>query len=202
MVDGLIAWDHALFQVINGLNHPFWDEFMYWISEKWPWIPAYLVCLFFVYKKEGLKGTGIFLIGIVVLIFLSDRITSGFMKPYFERLRPCRLENDWNYVVHIVKEHCGGKYGFASSHAANFFALAAFISRFFAHRPVSIFLFFLASLVAYSRVYLGVHYPGDVIMGACIGVLCAFFAWKVYSFLKNKASNQKIEGSHQHGKSH
>lgn len=188
MIDELLIWDLSLFELINGAHNTAVDTFMYYVSEKWPWIPLYLLCIGFVYKKEGWKGMGIFLVSIVVLIFLSDRITSGFMKPYFQRLRPCRLEADLEFVVHIVREHCGGKYGFASSHAANFFALAGFLSRYFSqnvgNRKISFLIFGLASLVAYSRIYLGVHYPGDVIVGALIGLLAAWVSWQVFTLLK------------------
>jgi len=202
MIEWLIDQDLALFQVINEAHNPFWDSLMYWVSEKWPWIPAYLLCLFFVGKREGLKGTLLFLLAIGVLILASDQITSGFMKPYFQRFRPCRLEADLAYTVHLVNGHCGGKYGFASSHAANFFALAGFLSAYFSKNSLTVVFFLLAGLVAYSRIYLGVHYPGDVITGALIGIMCALATWKLYTFVKNKASNQMIEGSHQHGNSH
>lgn len=202
MLDTLQTWDLALFSWVNGNYHPFWDEAMYFISERWPWIPAYLLCLFIVFKREHWKSFLLFIIGIALLILFSDQITSGFMKPFFQRFRPCRTEADLDILVHIVKGHCGGKFGFASSHSANFFALATFLSFYFRERKWSMLFFFLAALVAYSRVYLGVHYPGDVLVGAMIGILGGVLISRLYFFAKDKAFNQKIEGSHQHGKSH
>ncbi|MEM6805659.1 MAG: phosphatase PAP2 family protein, partial [Bacteroidota bacterium] len=151
MLETLQTWDLALFAWINGSHHPFWDEFMFFISERWPWIPAYLFCLFIVFRKEKGRRFLLFILAIALLILFSDQITSGFMKPFFQRFRPCRSEAELDLMVHIVKGHCGGKFGFASSHAANFFALATFLSLYFSKRKWSIILFLLAALVAYSR---------------------------------------------------
>ena len=202
MLETLMTWDLELFQLINSANHPFWDELMFYISERWTWIPAYMFCLFWVIKKESPKGILLFIIAIALLIAFADQLTSGFMKPFFQRFRPCRAEAGLDFAVHIVHGHCGGKFGFASSHAANFFALATFLSYYFGRRKISFIVFSCAAIVAFSRVYLGVHYPGDVLVGAVVGMLGGFMISRLYFFAKDKASNPKIEGSHQHGKSH
>mgnify|MGYP001803518655 FL=1 len=172
MLETLIEWDKSLFILVNSANHPLMDSVMWLVSSKTAWIPAYVLLAWLMYKRVGLVKTLWLLVGVAIAITIADQFTSSFMKPFFERYRPCRPENGWEYVVHIVNNKCGGEYGFASSHAANFFALAIFLSRFFNQRLTSIIFFAVAALVAYSRVYLGVHYPGDVLVGALVG-LCA-----------------------------
>lgn len=145
----------------------------YWLSQKWVWLPVYIVIAWFLYRRGGWKGL-LFMAGLVGLgILLADQAASGLLKPLVARPRPCH-EPVLEAVVHLVRGKCGGPYGFASSHAANFFAMAVLFAQFLRLPYWGRFgALFLASMVAYSRIYLGVHYPGDVVVGAMLGLVSA-----------------------------
>ncbi|MEM6765248.1 MAG: phosphatase PAP2 family protein [Bacteroidota bacterium] len=177
MLETLLDIDKQLFILINSAHHPWVDTLMYLVSTKTFWIPAYAILLWFMYKQKGLVPTLWLLVGVAIAITIADQFTSSFMKPFFERFRPCRPENNWDYLVHLVNNKCGGKYGFASSHAANFFALATLMSQVFQKSRLSWGFFGVAALVAYSRVYLGVHFPGDVLVGGIVGICAGFIGY-------------------------
>lgn len=194
MLDFLIELDQKLLLFLNGLNHPFLDPVMFYISYKFTWIPLYLFLLVLVFWRYKWKGF-LVLIFIVLLVTLSDQ-GSVFVKNTIMRLRPCR-EPLLDGLLHMVSR-CPGGYSFVSSHATNTFALAIFINKLLGLRfrfvvPVMIAY---AALNAYSRVYLGVHYPGDVIFGSLLGILIGwlvFFLWeKLNQFI---AKNRVKAGS-------
>lgn len=152
------------------------------------WIPFIVGLLVLAYLKLNWRVIFVFLFfGIVVA--LGDRISVQLFKEVFERLRPCHnpLIKD---VVHTVYEHCGGKFGFVSSHATNSFALAVFSGMIFrkSFRFVMLIMLFWAVLVSYSRIYVGVHFPLDIICGALLGVGIAFFVFWLFKF-----ANQKLK---------
>lgn len=163
--------DRSLLLWINGSNSPFMDEVMWFISGKIEWLPLYLVLAYFVVKRFGKQSWIIFLF-VAILITLSDQVSVHLFKNLVERYRPCQ-NLEIADMLHLVKNKCGGKYGFVSSHAANSFALASFLGMLF-NRSVLIALFFWATLVSFSRVYLGVHYPTDVVGGALLGMGLAY----------------------------
>ena len=164
------------------INHewraPVLDLILPYCREPKTWIPLYVFLLFYAVKKFGKKSI-IPIIGIILSVGVSDTVNSRAIKPLVHRLRPCNDPVLRAEVVNIV--HCGSGFSFASSHAANHFAVAMALCLFFfqGKKKVQRLLFFWASLVAYSQVYVGVHYPFDVFCGAILGVLVA----KIIHFL-------------------
>ena len=166
--------DHQLFLFLNGLHVGWLDPVMAFISSEMGWIPFYAVLLFLVFYKYRWKGFWV-LLGVIVVITLSDQISASVFKPIFHRLRPCYdpLIED---LVYTPKGKPGGHYGFISSHAANTFALASFIYMTMRkhYSKIGWLMFSWAILVSYSRIYMGVHFPGDIICGAAVGMMLGF----------------------------
>lgn len=167
MIEYLKMIDQELFLILNGFHNEFFDGVMYWITKQETWYPFYLIAIIWMFWKYRKKAF-IPLLLIILAVTITDQVTSGLMKPLFERLRPCH-NPEIQQLVHIVTG-CGGLYGFASGHAANSFVLATLLYFFFGrNHKYWVLLFFWAALVSYSRIYAGVHFPGDIVVGGLIG---------------------------------
>ena len=188
MIEFIKSIDLILLDLINGAGRPFLDPIMIFLSAKFVWIPLYLYLTFLLYAQYG-KRFWIPLLFIVISLTLSDQFTSSFMKPYFQRLRPC-LDQSLAIVVEVVKG-CGGKYGFASSHAANTMGLAVFYLMLLKTKKkiLAYAIFTWALMVGYSRAYLGVHYPGDVIVGFLVGGFFGYLCYQLHSLVIKKLGN-------------
>ena len=185
MLDFLLQLDRDIFLFLNGLNHPVLDPVMFYISDRFVWIPFYFFLLYLIIKNYGWKAPVILMLT-VLLITLSDQI-SDYMKDNIHRYRPSRDESLGD-LVHIVRGHRGGMYGFVSSHAANTFALATFMIHMLIKQAkyMPAVLLAYAGLKSYSRIYLGVHYPGDVIGGAILGFLIGLFVIAIWKLIQKK----------------
>lgn len=184
MLEYLNNLDVSLFLFINGFHNSLFDQIMLFVSAKFFWIPLYLILLFFIIKEYKAKAL-LILVFIFLLILISDQLSVHAFKNVFQRLRPCHSEN-LQLVVHMVAG-CGGQYGFVSSHAMNSFALAAFVGALLSnYKWIPWMLYGWAGLTIYSRVYLGVHYPGDVIAGAILGMVVGFILFFLYRFAASR----------------
>ena len=173
--------DTSLTLAINSCHSPFFDNFFSIYTQTWTWIPAILVLLVWMWCKWGLRSLYV-VAGIALCILLADQISSSLLKPLVARLRPTHNPEIAD-LIRTVNGYRGGRYGFVSSHAANAATFVTFTALIFRNRYYSILLSLWAFFTAYSRVYLGVHYVGDVLCGALIGVLVGmgvYFALKQF----------------------
>lgn len=165
----LDSLDSRIFLFFNGMHTPFTDSFMQLFSGRFIWVWLYGALLFMVVKSFSIKKSAVVIIGIALAITLADQTCATLIRPMCERLRPSNPANPLSEFTHIVDGYRGGAYGFPSCHAANSFALAVFMSLLFGIRRFSVAIFAWAAVNSYSRICLGVHYPGDLLVGAIIG---------------------------------
>ena len=177
-MDWLLQLDTRIFLVINGMHGETWDGIMWWISGKTTWWPFYLLLILYMGLKKRWQLAPMLLF-IILVITLADQTSVHLFKNVFQRLRPCH-EPTLQGLVHLVNNKCGGKFGFISSHAANTFGVALLALLWIRNRWFTAIMLTWAFLVAYSRVYLGVHYPGDVLAGAIWGAGCGWLVYMIF----------------------
>lgn len=185
MLEQLIEWDKELLVFLNSFHTPWLDPVMLLITKTAFWIPLYAFLIYLMFRNFK-KEIWFILIGATVIIILCDQITSTFMKPYFARLRPSQ-DPTMAGLLHHVNGYKGGLYGFSSGHAANTIGVALFV--WLTLRPVYKWIgwiFLWAALMTYTRIYLGVHFPGDIIVGATIGLVCGLLGYKLSSYLRKR----------------
>ena len=184
LISQLSTLDRNLTLAINSCHSSFFDNFFYIYTQTWTWIPAIVVLLVWMWRKWGVRSLYV-VAGIALCILLADQISSSILKPWVARLRPTHNPEIAD-LIHTVNGYRGGRYGFVSSHAANAATFVTFTALVFRNRFYTILLTLWAFLTAYSRVYLGVHYVGDVLCGALVGVLVGV---GVYAVFKSKVES-------------
>ena len=179
MIETLLHYDEQLFLFLNNLGNPTWDEFWRIVTEKWSSIPLYALLLFLVFKKFGTKATIVVMICAAIMITASDQLANLFKYVLFKRPRPCRVEALQEFM-RFVADGCG-RYGYFSAHAASSMAAAVFVGLLLKpyYKTLPFFLLFWAAIVAYSRIYLGVHYPLDIVTGMFFGAWIGYGVYKL-----------------------
>lgn len=183
----IILWladlDARLLLIVNGAHSPFFDAVMWCISGRWIWVPFYIVLTYMLFRRFSWKRATLCLITIGLIILAADQTCASLIRPEVCRLRPANLNNPLSHLVHVVNGYRGGRYGFPSCHAANTFALAMFMSLVFRNKRFTVMMFSWAIVVSYSRMYLGVHYFGDLFCGASVGSLFAVLFYYLQNYL-------------------
>ena len=186
MIETLNSLDMELFTYLNSIHNSFFDQFMMLLSQKLTWLPMYL-CLILLLFKKNWKEAVLILLVTALCITLADQISSGIIKDAVQRLRPSRNE-DLAATIHLVNGYKGGgMYGFVSSHAANTIGFATLFALLIRNRVFTLTVFIWAVAVSYSRIYLGVHFPGDILGGTLVGLFSGWVCYMIYriKYLQN-----------------
>lgn len=190
MLDELLKYDTELFLFLNNLGNTSWDGFWRFVTEKWSSIPLYAFLLYLVFKHYGWKGTLIIIVCVALMITATDQIASLF-KYGIKRPRPCKVE-ELQSLMRYVADGCG-RFGYFSAHAASSMAAAVFLGlslqKWYKYLPFILLLW--AVITGYSRIYLGVHYPLDVISGMAFGGLTGWLFYLIQKWGQRKFKTQK-----------
>lgn len=189
MIEQIVNWDKQVLLTLNSYHNPWLDRFMWLLSDIKVWIPLIIVFLYILIRNRQSRSFIIFLV-FAILLIITDQISSGIIKPVVERLRPSH-DPDFGDWVNIVNNYKGGLYGFVSSHASNVFGFAVLSLLFFRSWPYTIVILLWASLISYSRIYLGVHYPLDVFFGMILGIISALFVYYLYYNIIEKSNKSR-----------
>jgi len=188
MIETLLEYDTELFLFLNNLGSETWDGFWLAYTNKVNWIPFYAILLYIMYKKFDKKTFIIIVLTVALMVLFTDQITNVF-KRGFERLRPCG-EDSLTDVMRMVKAYCG-KYGFFSGHSSNSMAVAVFVGLTLKayYKNLVFFMLFWSAVMAYSRVYIGAHYPLDIVCGMAFGAISGFMFFKLKNYLAIRFAN-------------
>lgn len=186
MIDQILQYDTEIFIYLNSLGSKTWDPFWLAYTTKFNWIPFYALLLYLIFRQIGKKPMLITLVVVALMVLVTDQTTNLF-KHSVHRLRPCHLA-ELIEGMRLVRSGCGGQYGFFSGHASNSMAAAVFIGLTLKNRYkfLPYILLVWAFLMAYSRVYIGVHYPLDIVTGMSFGVLTGYVFYKLNLYLIGK----------------
>ena len=184
MIEYLNGIDADALLAVNGLHDMFQDAFWWMVTAKWSSL-LLVLALAWILLHQNRRHALLVLAMLVLTVLVADQISSGLIKHLVERLRPTH-DPSLESMVHVINGYRGGMYGFVSSHAANFFAIATLFALVMRHRVVTLSMFTWALLQCYSRVYLGVHYPGDILGGIIVGVLAGWLVWQLMRWIQRR----------------
>lgn len=184
----LTGLDTQVFLFLNSLHADWLDHPVKMFSSRAPWIPFYMFLAYLIYRYKGLKTAIIAVLFTGLAVGLTDYVCASMIRPFVGRLRPSCVDNPISAMVHLVDGYRSGRYSFPSCHAANTAAIAAFISMVIRRRQVTLWLCVWVAAICYSRIYLGVHYPLDLVVGCMAGWLAAhcLYIWAYIPFIRSR----------------
>ncbi len=180
-MDKIIFYDQQLLLLLNGSDSLWLDNVMWAVSRTATWLPLLVVLILLAWRSMGMRRFLVFALFFGLAILLADQISASLIKPLVCRPRPSREEAIMQ-AVDLVRGYRGGGYSFVSSHAANYFAVATYLSLVVRRRALTVALCLWAALICYSRVYLGVHYPGDIFCGALLGAFVGYLSYILFAY--------------------
>ncbi|MRT91584.1 phosphatase PAP2 family protein [Ancylomarina sp. 16SWW S1-10-2] len=188
-METLLQLDKELLIWFNSSHSPFWDVIMMFFTRIEFWIPFFILVAYHIFKYKG-KEAWWWLIGLSLLILFGDLISTYLFKNILQRLRPSH-EPALSGIVHLVKAYAGDKFGFVSSHATAVFAFAIYTSRLFRNNIYAIFITIWSLIIVYTRLYLGLHYPCDILGGMALGLGVGFFFYRITRWWVSRLYPQK-----------
>lgn len=186
MLETLQQADQQLLLFLNSFHTSFWDSFMWIFTAKLTWVPMYAAILYVLCKNFNPYICLFTLVAFTLTIVYADQICATLIRPLAERMRPSNPNNPISELVHLVNGKRGGRYGFPSCHASNSFGLAFFVMLLFKNRWLTLFIMLWATINCYSRIYIGVHYPGDLLAGLLVGLSGALIIYALYRYALNR----------------
>ena len=187
----LIDIDKQMMLALNGSDSLYMDGVMKIYTSTAVWIPVALVLLFIVLKNNSPRAALLSVLAVVLTIVATDQMSSHLIKPLVARLRPCN-DPAIMHLIDTVNGYRSGGYSFTSSHACNSFGIFAIVALLIRHRGLSLSMLLWASINSFSRIYLGVHYPGDILCGALLGAAIGWVVYLVYRFIHNRVENTSV----------
>ena len=199
-IQRLIDIDKQIMLALNGSDSLYMDGVMKIYTTTVVWIPVALVLLFIVLKNNTPRISLLVVLGVALTILVSDQVSSGFIKPLVGRLRPS-LDPEFMHLIDTFNDYRSGNYSFTSSHACNSFALAMFVSLLIRNKALSLSMIAWASINSYSRIYLGVHFPGDILCGAILGTIIGTITYAIYKYIHGKVERTSVRITNNYTKS-
>ena len=187
MLEQLVEFDKELFIYLNGLGTERWDGFWMFYTTKFNWIPFYAVLVYLMYRKLNTKMFILTLVVVVLMISFTDQVSNLFKNVFVKRPRPCHDDEVFS-VMRLVKSYCGGRFGYFSGHASNSMAVA-FFTGFMLKSKYKYLIYLMiiwAGAMGYSRIYIGVHYPLDVLSGALFGAISGYACYRLDRYIQSR----------------
>ena len=185
------SFDQSITLSLNGSESVFWDNLMMCVTSTYSWSLLILMLLVVIFRNNYVRDGLIVLLAIGLMIFVADRLCSGLVKPMVARWRPTQ-DPEIMYLVDVVNGYRGGRYGFFSGHACNTFCMATFLSLLFRYRAVTFTLYFWAATTTFTRIYLGVHYVGDITVGLIVGCLIGWAFYYLYTQVMKRLRTSRL----------